>query len=80
MKRLLQLLIVISIGVSLAALWEFWWSFAGYSISEAFNYVLPHPADPAAKAAIRLYGICSMVALAITFRLFVTYRQNYKKQ
>jgi hypothetical protein len=80
MRRALQLAIVASTGVSLTALWGFWWNFAGYSVSEAFNNVLPHPEEPAAKAAIRLYGICFIVAVAISFRLFVVYRDNYRRK
>jgi hypothetical protein len=80
MKRVVQLLIVTSIGVSLAAFWGFWRSFVGYNIGEAFNNVLPHPLDPTAKATIRFYGICFIVAVAVTFRLLVMYRQNYREK
>jgi hypothetical protein len=49
MKRTLQILIVISVGVSLAALAGFLLRFIGYSLSEAFNPLLPHPEDIEAK-------------------------------
>jgi predicted membrane-bound mannosyltransferase len=80
MKRLLQILIVISIGVALAALAGFLWRFVGYSLSEAFNPLFPHPEDVEAKRQSYLWGICFLAASAVTFRLFQAYRQNHRRK
>jgi hypothetical protein len=71
---------VISIGVSLVALCRFLWFWVGYGLSEAFNRIFPHPEDLAAKGQLRLWGIYLLVAVAVSFRLFQTYRRNYRKK
>lgn len=78
MKRTLQILIVISVGVSLAALAGFLLRFIGYSLSEAFNPLLPHPEDIEAKRQSYLWGIYFLVASAVSVRLFQAYRRNYR--
>jgi hypothetical protein len=80
MKRILQILIVISIGVALAALAGFLLRFIGYSLSEAFNPLLPHPEDFEAKRQSYLWGIYFLVASAVTVRLFHAYRRNYRRK
>jgi hypothetical protein len=80
MRRALQIVMVISVAVSVAALCGFLWFWAGYGVSEAFNSLLPHPADLAEKAQFRLWGIYLVVSLAATIQLFLTYRRTYRRK
>jgi hypothetical protein len=80
MRRVLQIVMVISVGVSLVALCGFLWFWAGYGVSEAFNSLLRHPEDLAEKAQFRLWGIYLVVSLAVTLQLFLTYRRNYRRK
>jgi hypothetical protein len=78
MKRMLQILIVISTGVALAALAGFLMRFVGYSLSEAFNPLLPHPEEIDAKRQSYMWGVYFLAASAVTVRLFQAYRRNYR--
>jgi hypothetical protein len=80
MRRVLQIVIVVSIGVALAALTGFLLRFIGYSLSEAFNPLLPHPEDIEAKRQSYLWGIYFLVASLVTVRLFQAYRRNYRRK
>jgi hypothetical protein len=72
------ILIVISTGVALAALAGFLMRFVGYSLSEAFNPLLPHPEDIETKQQSYLWGIYFLAASTVTVRLFQVYRRNYR--
>jgi glucan phosphoethanolaminetransferase (alkaline phosphatase superfamily) len=80
MKYAFQVVIVVSIAVSLAAISGFAWSFLGYSVAGAFGSVLKTPQDAAAKEQLFLWGVCSLVALALTCWLFLVYRQQFKRK
>jgi hypothetical protein len=80
MRRVLQIAIVISIGVVLAASAGFLWRFVGYSRSEAFNPFFPHPEEIEAKRQPYLWGIYFLVASVVTVRLFQAYRRNYRRK
>jgi len=80
MRRVLQILIVISIGAALAALAGFLLRFVGYSLSEAFNPLFRHPEDIEAKQQSYLWGVYFLVASAVTVRLFQAYRRNYRRK
>ena len=80
MKRVLQILIVISIVVALAALAGFLLRFIGYNLSEAFNPLFPHPEDMEAKRQSYLWGIYFLLASVVTVRLFLAYRRNYRRK
>jgi len=66
MRRVLQIAIVISIGVVLAASAGFLWRFVGYSLSEAFNPLFPHPEEIEAKRQSYLWGIYFLVAVSLS--------------
>jgi hypothetical protein len=80
MRRVLQIVIVISIGVVLAASAGFLWRFVGYSLSEAFNPLFPHPEEIEAKRQSDQWGIYFLVASVVTVRLFQAYRRNYRRK
>jgi hypothetical protein len=80
MRRALQIAIVISIGVVLAASAGFLWRFVGYSLSETFNPFFPHPEEIEAKRQSYLWGIYFLVASVVTVRLFQAYRRNYRRK
>jgi hypothetical protein len=80
MRCMLQILIVISIGVALAALAGFLLRFVGYSLSEAFNPLLPHPEVIEARQQSYLWGIYFLVASTVAIRLFQAYRRNYHRK
>jgi ABC-type uncharacterized transport system permease subunit len=70
-KRAVQLLIVVSVAVSVAALSGLMLIFIGYSIGEAFNSTfLKTPQNFEAEPQIRLWLIYLLVALSVTFSLF----------
>lgn len=81
MKRAVQLLLIVSVAVSMAALAGLVWIWIGYSIGEAFNStILKTPENFEAERQLRLWAIYLAVALSVMVSLFITYRQNYRRE
>lgn len=81
MKRAVQLLFIVSVVVSVAALSGLVLIFVGYSIGESFNStLLKTPQNFEAERQICLWSIYLLVARSVTFSLIATYRRNYRNK
>jgi hypothetical protein len=81
MKRAVQLLLILSVAVSVAAVWELVWIWSVYSVGEAFNVtILKTPQNFEAERQIRLWALYLLLALSVTFSLLATYRRNYRRK
>ena len=79
MKRALQLLLIVSLVVSVVALSGLVMACIGYSIGEAYNStIIKTPQNFEVERQIWLWSIYLLIALSVTFTLFATYRQNYR--
>jgi phosphotransferase system glucose/maltose/N-acetylglucosamine-specific IIC component len=81
MKRALQLLLIVSAVVSVAALSGLVMVCIGYSMAEAFNStIIKTPQSFEVERQIWLWSIYLLIALSVTFTLFAIYRQNYGRK
>jgi len=80
MKQLFRFLIVVSIGVFLAAACGFSWYFVGWALSGAFSSVVHLPDSPVAHARFMEWILCLCVSFAVLLTLVVVYRREYSRR
>ena len=81
MKLALQLLVIVSVVVSVAALSGLVMVCIGYSIGEAFDSTFINaPQNFEVERQIWLWSLYLLIALSVTLTLFATYGQNYRRK
>lgn len=79
MKTAVQVLIFLSVIVSGTALCGFMFLFGTYCAGGAFSQVLRAQQDPRLLHLVYEWAAYTVVALAVTFLLWRTYRREYRK-